>query len=202
MFLKKFLILSVAAIGLNAQAANEGGLFVEPSISYELSDAELKYPSPFNSTEGSLDGFGIGARVGFHIYESVFIAADGKYTFAKLKDSENDYNADAEYFSLAPVVGFQVPNVGLRVWGGYVLASQVDPDRDQGLDLKFKEGTGFKVGAGFRIKSVSINLDYQDLTYDKTKIESLGSFNTNTNSDDIELNNKSYIVSLSFPIEL
>ncbi len=202
MFLKKIIITVVLALGFNVQAANDTGLFIEPSLSYEVSKAKLMYPAPFNNSSGSINGFGLGARLGFHVHESIFIAADGRYTFGKLKDSDNNFNADTQIFTLAPVIGFQMPDIGLRVWGGYVLASEADPDKDNNLDLKFKNGKGLKLGAGFRVKSFSINVEFQDLTYNKTKVESLGPFATNISSDDIELNNQSYILSVSFPYEM
>lgn len=92
--------------------------------------------------------------------------------------------------------------VGLRAWAGWVLAGELDPDRDRGVDEKFKSAGGFRVGTGLKIAFASLNLEYQKITYDKSEVNQVGVFATNFNSDSIELENKSWILSVSFPIAI
>lgn len=64
----------------SAVASNQGGLFLEPMLTYEKGDADVDLPNPFGSSHSSIDGFGLGARLGFHVLESVFIGIDGRYS--------------------------------------------------------------------------------------------------------------------------
>jgi hypothetical protein len=86
-----FLILGVT----NAVAENKGGLFVEPFISYENSDLEVDYPSPLGNSKFDYKGVGIGTRLGFHLFESIFIGADARYGKYAFNDEDNDYEEDA-----------------------------------------------------------------------------------------------------------
>jgi hypothetical protein len=47
-----------------------------------------------------------------------------------------------------------------------------------------------------------LNVEYQDVKYDKTTVDQVGIFTTGFSSSDIVLNNKSWILSVSFPIAL
>src|SRR5690606_23778532 len=114
----------------------------------------------------------------------------------------NGYDANATAYNIAPVVGIQMPNVGLRLWASYVLLGVLDPESNNGTDLKFEDGKGLRIGGGFRIFSLSLNLEYEDLDYGRTVIEQAGIFGGLGSSDAINLDNKSYILSLSFPLEL
>lgn len=196
--------LAILCVGTVQAETKNGGLFVEPILTYEQGETETDYPSPAGNSTGDIDGFGVGARLGFHVYEAVFLGVDGRYSMPTYKDSALDQNTDAEAYNYGPVIGFQTPgDLGIRVWGGYVMGGELDPDKDQDVDVKFKDAQGYRVGAGIKLGIASLNLEYQDLTYKESQIEEVGSFNfNNASTNDVELDQKSWIVSVSFPIAL
>lgn len=195
--------LALAALILTPAAkAQDSGIFVEPSLTYELGDSKTNYPAPLSNSSGEISGFGLGGRGGFHVNEAIFVGLDGRYSFTKFKDSNVNYDADATGYNLAPVVGFQMPDIGLRVWGSYVVMGELNPEESRGWDVKYTDAMGPRIGAGFRIASISVNLEYQDLKYDKATLEAVGPFNPGDSFDNVELSNKSWIASVSFPLEL
>lgn len=180
-----------------------GGLFIEPSLTWEKGDGDINLPSPFSNSESELNGFGVGARVGFHIYESVFLGVDGRYSFLKYEENKINMDADAKAWNVGPVVGFQMPtDLGIRVWGGYIMAGEVDPDKSKEVDLRFESGSGYRVGAGIKLGLVSLNAEYQKIKYDTTKVQSVGVFDPGSNTNNIELDNESMILSVSFPLSI
>ncbi len=200
---KNLVVAATLLTSTFAMAENKGGLFVEPMITYERGEGDVKFPDPFGKADTDVNGFGIGARVGFHIMESIFIGADGRYSMPTFKAKRLDQDVDAKAWNYGPVVGFQTPTtLGLRVWGGYILDAQLDPDKDAGVDEKFRSGNGYRLGAGIKLGIVSVNLEYQDLKYDKTDVSEVGVFTPGYSSNKIELNNSSWILSASFPISL
>ncbi len=202
--MKHFFIFIMTALTASAAfAENKGGLFVEPMLTYERGEGDIDFPSPFNSSDTDVVGFGVGARLGFHIMESVFIGADGRYSMPNFKDSTLDQNTDAKSYNYGPVVGFQMPSdLGIRVWGGYIMGGELDPEKDKNVDEVFKKARGYRVGAGIKLKMVSLNLEYQDLKYKETEIEEVGVFNPGYSTSDSELKNQSWVLSVSFPISL
>ena len=188
----KLISLSIAMLSflcINvAQAEDKQGLFVEPGITYEMGDGD----------NSEITGLGVSARFGFHLNEAFFVGIDGRYSKLDFKTDDNRYSASGDSFNYGPVVGFQMPDLGLRVWGAYVVDSMIDPDQDGGIDFKIEDGSGYRIGAGFRISSVSLNLEYQKLTYDTLTVDApllpAGSFGTEIESD-------SWIASVSFPLE-
>lgn len=199
-----FLFLTASLVGISPiwAEAKAYGLFAEPGVTYEIGNSEITYPSPFSNSSGESNGFGLMGRFGMHFSETFFAAIDGRFKMVRFKDSTNNYNADATGYDIAPVIGVQIPDIGLRVWGSYVLLGMLDPKESNSVDLKFEEATGLRVGAGFRLMSVSINLEYQDLSYGKTALEQLGPFASVGDSNSIELQNESYTLSVSFPLEI
>lgn len=203
--MKLLLALLILTFGTSPAFAQEntGGLFVEPAITYESGSGDINLPSPFSNSESDLDGFGLGARVGFHIYESVFLGVDGRYSFLTFKENKIDMDTDAKAWNVAPVIGFQMPTaLGLRVWGSYVLAGEVDPDKDNEVDLKFKSGNGFRVGVGVKLAMVSVNAEYQKIKYDETQVQSLAAFDPGSTTDNVKLDNESVVLSVSFPVSI
>lgn len=196
---------SLLALGLALSFAESAkadvGLFVEPSLTYELGDTKINYPAPFSDSTGKLQGFGIGARLGMHVSEAIFVGLDGRYSMPKFTDSSVSYDAAATAMNYGPVVGIQMPDIGLRLWGAYVLGGDVNPDASGNLDVKMTGAQGYRLGAGFRIAALSLNLEYQDLRYDSTTLEQIGPF-TGGSFDSVKLNQKSWIASVSFPLEL
>ncbi len=205
--MKRILILSVMVLAsvevANADDPKGAGLFIEPMVTYEKGEGEIDYPSPINSSSNDINGFGVGARLGFHVYESLFVGADGRYSMPQFKDSSLNQESDAKAFNYGPVVGVQTPtDIGLRVWGGYILGGELDPEKDKNVDAKFKDANGYRVGAGIKLGIASLNLEYQDLKYGETEIQEVGTFTPGQNFDDVELKNQSWILSVSFPIGL
>ena len=78
---KKILTIFGLTLATNMPAyAQQGGLFVEPMVTYEKGKATVELPSPFGRSRSTVEGFGIGTRLGFHVLELVFIRSDGRYS--------------------------------------------------------------------------------------------------------------------------
>lgn len=198
-FAKYILAIGLLA-GLPVFAADSGGLFVEPMLTYETGNTAVNYPSPLSDSTGTIVGFGIGAKFGFHISEAFFLALDGRYSMPQFKDSSVTYDAKSVSMNWGPSVGFQMPEVGLRVWGTYIMDGYLDPEKSGNFDVKFQKGTGTRLGAGFRVASLSLNLEYQQMNYTQTDFEQIGPFATTSNST--TMNNKAWLAGVSFPLEL
>lgn len=190
-------ILLTSALLLFSVKSMAVGLFLEPGIFYEKGDNNIDWPSPLSSSTGTTKGFGVDLKLGLHWNSVVFLALDGTYSKVKFENSATDYSADATSTTYGAVIGGQFPVLGLRAWGGYVFGGKLDPDEDGGYDVKFEDPKGLKVGVGFKIFFVSINVEYMDLKYDKSYIEKP----TNMSFDN-KLENKVGMVSLSFPLSL
>ncbi len=185
---------------LNTNFAH-AGVFVEPGVTYEKGDGELDFPDPFGGTSADVDGFGVMARVGFDFGNMLWVGADGRYSRPEL-DNE-DYKADATSWNYGPTAGLQMPTpLGLRVWGTWVLDGKLDPEEEDQLDVRFEKARGYRVGVGVKLAIVSVNLEYQQLKYDKAVLEEIGPFNPGTEFDDVDGTNDSWILSASFPIGL
>lgn len=198
---KKLVLCSSLIFGSSVTLAEDGGgLFVEPAVTYETSKFDVNYPG--TSSDGKTNGFGLGARLGFHVSEVFFAGLDGRYSMLKIEDNNSvfNYDSDGAAYNWGPVVGIQMPDIGLRVWASYIVDARYNPDADGNLDFQFSKGKGYRVGAGFHLSSVSLNLEYQDVNYDRTDAQQLGPFTGSF--DDVELKNKTWIVSVSFPIEI
>lgn len=189
---------------LNAMARGSAhsGLFVEPMLTYESVDTSINYPSPLSDSSGENTGFGVGARVGFHISEVIFAGLDGRYSMTTFKDSSTNYNATAKSYNLGPVVGVQMPIVGLRVWGTYILTGELEPEKSGSYDVKFSQPQGYRIGAGFHLVAVSLNLEYQNMKYTNTTLQQLGSFSPGTDFGSVSNKADGWIASVSFPLEL
>lgn len=197
------LLALVATSPLYAQQENEGGLFVEPMITYENLDSKVNYPNPFGDTKGELSGLGAGLRLGGHVFDTIFIGLDGRYSRPEYSANNGDYTADATAYNYGLVAGVQLPTpISLRVWGGYILGGEFDPERANNVDMRFEKGTGYRVGAGLMLAMVSINLEYQRINYDKAVLESVGPFDPNDSFNDVEAKNDGYVLSVSFPLSL
>jgi hypothetical protein len=180
---------------------SKGGIFVEPSVTYESGDTSVNYPSPLSNSTGSAKGFGFGARIGFHVQEAYFLGLDLRYAMPQFIDSSVTYDAKSVSTNWGPVIGMQMPNLGVRLWASYILGGELNPEKSGGFDVKFQDATGYRFGAGFRISSVSLNLEYQQLRYGQATLEQLGPFSTGSTLEGVKLENKTLLVSVSFPFE-
>lgn len=204
--MKKIILLSLMMMTFSNMVFaddNAGGLFVEPMVTLERGRGDINFPSPISSADTKLDGFGVGARLGGHVYDTIFLAVDGRYSIPKFKDNKINQDADAKAWNVGPVVGIQMPfPISLRVWGGWIAAAGVDVDKSKNVKENFKSGQGYRIGAGVKVLLVSVNLEYQKITYDNTVLEEVGVFSPNTTYSDVELKNESMVLSVSFPIAL
>lgn len=203
--MKKLFIFStmLMAFASGVKAQDAGGLFVEPMLTWERGRGDLNLPTPFSNAETELDGFGVGARLGGHVWESVFVAVDGRYSMPSFKDNKINQDVDAKAWNVGPVVGVQMPTLfGLRVWGGWIVAGEADPEKGQNVDVRFESGSGYRVGAGIKMSVVSLNVEYQKIKYSETRFESLGPIAANDVRQDSELENDSMVLSVSFPLAI
>lgn len=202
--MKKLVPLVALLFSSAAFAQKSGGLFVEPLLQYENTTSEIEtsqLPLVSDDTSGTTKGFGLGARLGAHVGEVVFLAGDVRYTRADLSDSFYE-SASTTGHNYGVTLGAQTPFFGVRVWGTAVLGGELDPAAGiSDLDLKFKEAKGHRVGAGIHFAAVAVNLEYQDLKYDRTEIESAGTLTLNSDTQ-VDANQKGLILSVGFPIEL
>lgn len=187
-----------------SHASDKGGFFLEPSLTFENGESNIDFPDslPIDDSDGDIVGFGAGLRLGFHLYDSLFIGADGRYSIPKFEDSSLEQDVDARQYNYGPVVGLQMPTtLGLRMWGTYIMGSELDPEKDKGVDEKFTDGSGYRLGTGIKLGVVSLNLEYQFIKYKDVEIEDAGIFGGG-NFDDTELKNRTWILSVSFPVSL
>ena len=189
---------------IDSRPLSDGGFFIEPMILVSQEDTTIKtsqLPIINNDTSGVSKGYGVGLRFGGHVNEIVLLGLDARYTKTSFDDSFYS-KADSNAYDIAPTIALQTPYFGVRLLAGYVVAGESDPNAGvQGLNLKFKEARGWRGGAGLFIAAVSLNLEYQDLTYDASEIQSVGSLVMNRTTD-VDANNRGYTLSLSFPVEL
>jgi hypothetical protein len=189
--------------GLARAEENKGGFFLEPSVTYEQGDGNIDFSSSIlKDSDSDINGFGAGIRLGFHVYESLFVGVDGRYAIPNFKDSSLDQDIKATTYNYGPVIGVQMPtSLAIRLWGTYIMGSELDPDKDQGVDEKFTDGQGYRLGGGVKLGFVSLNLEYQYIKYDNTTIQDAGPINS-ADLNKVRLANQSWILSVSFPVSL
>ncbi len=174
-----------------------GGFFFEPAVTYENLGHTLEYPGPSESKE-EINGFGLGLRLGGHIRDVFFAAADARFSQPTYKSDELGDNSKADSYNLAATIGMQTPVAGLRIWGSYLLAGDLDPKEILGTDIKLTGMSGYRLGVGFYVVAVSVNLEYQNAKYSKLTVQDQGLLPSSaiTRSG----NSDGYIASISFPI--
>lgn len=178
---------------------SRGGFFLEPMIFASQEDMSVE-TSGFGDTSGSARSYGAALRFGGHISEIALLGLDARYSKANI-DGTSYGDVDADVYNIAPMVGLQTPLAGIRLTAGYVLAGENNPDGGNTFDVKFKEAQGWRLGAGIHILAVSVNLEYQDLTYNTTEVESVGPLATSSDFD-VDANTQGYALTVGFPIEL
>jgi hypothetical protein len=186
-----------------APRAAWGGFYVEPGIFGSRNDTDLKTSQllPGSDVNGTSDGVGLDLKLGGHVNDIVFLAVDGRYERSRMSGSSYS-NADSNVYNWGPTLGFQAPVWGLRLWGTYVVDGINDPESGaQNVDFRFKDPYGWRGGIGFHIQNVSLNLEYEDLTYRTTEIQSVGNAPAGANTN-VDFGQRGYLASLSFPISL
>jgi hypothetical protein len=186
------------------QRISPGGLMIEPMLSVSREDTTIQssqLPVVADDTSGTIEGFGAGLRLGIHASEVIFLGVDGRYNRIRFTDSFYEAS-EGDMFNVGPGVVVRMPVAGLRAWGTYVMAGQFDPGAGvQGLDVKFTDAEGYRLGLGLRFAAVSVNVEYQNLGFDSTEIESFGSLGV-SGAANVDFENQGYSLSLSFPVEL
>lgn len=187
-----------------SSSSSGGGLMVEPILSMTNESSTLKtsqLPVINDDTSGTLRGYGLGARLGVHAGDIVFVGVDGR--FARLDMSDSSYEkAQGDAFNYGPTVGVQTPFFGIRVMGTYILGGEFDPGPgSQGVDLKFENLRGYRVGAGVHVAAVAVNLEYQNSRFEDSNIQSFGALGGQADTS-VDFENEGYTLSLSFPVEL
>ncbi len=172
------------------------GLFIEPGVSYQVTNANVDFKGVTSNSSAATSGWGILARGGVHVYERVFVAADARYALLKYNDNANNYSVNATSWDIAPVIGLQMPDSGPRIYVGYVLAGELNPKESNGADVTFNDPTGWRVGAGLKVKSFSVNIEWQRLHYGEAKLNASG-----TTTSGLKYNGEGLVASVSFPFE-
>ncbi|MBC7743016.1 MAG: hypothetical protein H7061_12520 [Bdellovibrionaceae bacterium] len=185
------------------RSLSRGGLYLEPMISAIREDSSINSAAfgTANST-GTTEGYGLGLRLGGHVSEILFLGIDGRY--AKMSQTDAFFNKESsDVYNFAPMIGVQTPIWGIRVLAGYVLLGENNPGANaQGVNLKFTEPRGWRLGAGLHAGPVGISLEYQNLMYNKTEIQSVGNVASGATVNNVDETTKGYALSLSFPVEL
>lgn len=183
---------------------SSGGFYVEPMLIYTQDDTSIKtsqLPIITDDTSGKVTATSLGARVGAHVADIFFIGADGRYGRSRMQDSFYE-SADASIYNYGITAGVQTPIFGVRLWGTSILGGEFDPASGvQNLDLKFKNARGYRVGAGVHVLAFSLSLEYQDLNYSDTEVQSLGNLQANRTIG-VDAAQNGYSLSIGFPIEM
>lgn len=180
------------------------GLAVEPMVLYMQESSHFRssqLPVISDDTSGRARGPGFGLKLGGHFAGIVTAGVDGRYAKTQMSDSSYG-DAEASRYTVGPTVGVQMPILGIRLFGTYIPWGQYDPDAGtRELDVKFTDPVGYRLGVGFHIAMVSLNLEYENLKFRNTQVQSIGDISQKFTSD-IDLDTQSYQASLSFPLEL
>ncbi len=198
-----FILLTTLFVFQSTAIAGISGVFVEPIFTYETGSGEITFPAPINSTDSTVKGFGVGARLGASVWQTVFAGIDTRFSMPKLTETTLNQDVKSKSWNGGPMIGVQMPTpLALRLFGSWILAGELDPDADKGVDAKFKNAKGFRIGGGVRVGIVSLNAEYQYIKYDESEVSESGVFTPAYNPDSLALKNKSLIVSVSIPIGL
>lgn len=121
--------------------------------------------------------------------------------YAADESVDNTTLTDASSYNYGLTAGLQMPIAGVQLFGTYIAGGVLDPAAGgQNIDMKFTEARGYRVGAGIHILAVSLNLEYQDLTYNNSVIESYGNLSTNLTTK-VDASQVGHALSLGFPVE-
>lgn len=179
----------------------DGGLFLEPSVTYEHGKGKIDFKS-IAQPDGDLKGLGLGLRFGGHINDIFFLAVDTAYSQPEFTDENGDFDYDLKSWLAGITLGAQTPVAGLRVWGSYIPFGEVKLDGRGSNDsnIKYKDPKLYKIGAGLRVAVVSVNLEYLNGDYTTMEVQNAGSLLSGDYRGDA--NRESWILSVSFPLAL
>jgi len=177
------------------------GFYIEPGIVGTREDADIKSSLIGNDTTGNSNSVAFDLKLGGHINDMFFAGADGRYARSRFENSSYQ-DTDATAWNWGPTVGLNTPSFGGRLWATYIVDGNYNPDQGvSGVDLNFKDPYGWRVGGGVRLHNVSLNLEYEDLTYRTTDVESVGTV-ASASTAGTDFAQRGYSLSLSFPIDL
>lgn len=191
------LALAFFATAAVSASAHAEGLFVEPAITYETGSNNINWPV-FGPSTGDTKGAGFDLKLGAHVADMLFLALDGSYSKPNFTNSAVSYSAAADESLFGIIIGGQMPIVGLRLWGGYIFDGTLDPQASGAYDVKFTRAQGYKLGVGFRVLLVSLNLEYSDVKFGSATYQ----VSPVAGQLDEKLQNKSTVVSVSMPFTL
>lgn len=177
------------------------GLFLEPALTFEIGRMNLTYLPPYSNSRDETYGVGLGGRLGFHAYDTFFLALDGRYSRLNYDSSTLAGEGSANSYNLGLTLGGQTPLAGLRLWATYLFTGILNPSTIKEVDLKFKGLNGVRLGGGFYVAMFSVNLEYQYAKYSSTVIENSGAILPGQQNT-MKGTQHSYILSASFPISL
>jgi hypothetical protein len=202
------LLLFAVCFAHHAQAADNpstkgSGLYLEPGAVYEFKgngSINGNFAGGANLLSGNETGPGGTLRVGANVYKIFFAGLEGLY----LRDTQDTRlgNFTGNEYGGGVFAGVQMPwVVGLRVWGGYLPWVVDDFDKTNGFRPHFSDGRGWKVGAGFRVSIVSINVEYMRLNFHSASVDIDGGSSVGSSSD-ITHKQDAWLAGISFPLTL
>lgn len=179
------------------------GLMVEPilALGQDNSTIDTATIAPITQDGSSrIESRGLGAKVGVHVYESVLVGLDARYSRSRFTDASLG-SSEGNAFNYGPMVGVQTPFFGVRLMGTYIADGSFDPSSGAtGFDTKFNRMNGYRIGAGVHVLAFAVNLEYQNAQFDDTEVQSYGSLAANSVSD-LDLRTEGYSLNVSFPME-
>jgi len=171
-------------------------IFVEPGRSYEFADSTIRYPEPLRERSSipiGPGGPGMAVRIGGDFAESFFTAIDARFLRPRVRDAVHAYESVANAFLWGPVVGM-IPWPGFRLWASWIAGGGITPDSGRGFNVRYHRARGFRMGMKFRVLFMNAHFEYQRATYGDLEIANV----VNRGS---RLLDRSYVLSLSFPLE-
>ena len=189
-------ILALTLFSAKSFAFGAAGLLLEPMVTYQTGEQHVHNPAPFNDSNDSSKGVGLGLRAGVHLLDIVFVALDGRYSRPNYHSDALGGNAFADQSNLGVTAGVQTPILGIRLWGTYIFTGELDPAEINNVNVRFHDFDGYRVGAGLYVSVVSLNVEYQDGHYRKTDGQNGMGYSTSN----IQSHDQSVIFSVSAPL--
>ncbi len=173
------------------------GLFLEPGVTYQSTHSSIDYGAGVGGSSAGTRGFGAVLRGGIHVYERFFVAVDGRYAFLNFNDNANGIDVAARSWDVAPTIGMQMADWGARLYVGYALAGDLDPEAAGGVDAKFSQANGWRAGAGLKARNFSVNIEWQRLHYGEASLSRPAA----ATLEGVDYNGEGLVASITFPIE-